>query len=233
MKYLFLSLCTLLIPAQAFSSSSLRPINTPASPIYIWSEATIDNESVTVDVYATSTIELRSYGIRIHYDPTAFIVDENATQRDSAAWRFGDENRSYSGAPPVYEKESVAILGGRADASRPTAGNSGDVLFLGSVHLKAKDGMLWDGIPSLRVGPAYDQPFTNFADVEMYDRDFDVEYEHIYFYWRGDVDGNWRINKQDGIALSQLLKQGGPFSRRCDVNGDLRVDRADLELLMQ
>ena len=46
-----------------------------------------------------------------------------------------------------------------------------------------------------------------------------------------DVDGNGKVDIRDALRLARCLEGGRPSEPRWDLNGDGRVDRADVDAI--
>ena len=48
---------------------------------------------------------------------------------------------------------------------------------------------------------------------------------------RADIDGNGRVDILDAFRLARSIEARGPVDRKWDLNGDGRVDQADVDLV--
>lgn len=134
--------------------------------------ATSDASEVILDVYADpGENELRSFGIRIHFNP-ADLTCSGAGHYDGLWFLSGEDGSHFTYGPPTEPAPGVVrLVGGRLGGSAPTTGNSGSRILLASLQFARLNG----NAPQFHFSLASPPPFANFVSTSGHNLDSGVE----------------------------------------------------------
>ena len=141
-----------------------------APPVILYGKGYHNKERVVLNVFADSAVELRTFGIRLGYNPQ--VVGEPAVFANDALWFISAQPGQRSVYTPLQLiKNSVRIVGARFQGEAPGNGVQGRELLLATLVFPLVDSEL----PSFEIGLAGPELYASFVTVEGSNVDPDVD----------------------------------------------------------
>ena len=120
-----------------------------------------DKERVVLNVFADSAVELRSFGIRLTYDPEK--VSEPEVFTNNALWYLSAQPGQRSAFTPTQlSKGSVRIVGARFQAEAPGNGVQGQELLLATLVFTRVS----QALPTFKIDLAGPELYASFVTIE-------------------------------------------------------------------
>ena len=155
------STTALLCGALALAGST-----TAAPPVLVYGEAFYNDQTLVLNVYADSSVELRSFGIRIGFDSA--LVSLVSVKGNGALWFISAQPGQRSPYDSTQAaSNAVRIVGARFHGNRPSQGVSGSGLLLATLIFERVSLTL----PSFQLDLAGPYPYASFVTVDGSDMD--------------------------------------------------------------
>ena len=188
------------------------------------------NHDVQVCIYADigSAEALRSFGVRLIYNPTELTFDGSRTTKNEAVWYFGDgtDDKPYREPEDIQDgpNRAVVIVGGKLDTNpgMDVEKVSGTRVLLCSVWFSRASGSGPLANPlTLALGKV--SPYANFVkgpdETDVLDGT-SVTFGAVNVYQRGDASGDGRISPRDIMAVkAKIGVENAPCYADCTGDG--------------
>lgn len=206
-----------------------------ATAVDVYAEGAYTDTDMEVRIYADidPSEALRSFGVRLVYDPTLLTFNGTDSSKNEAVWYLGDGviNEPYMSPEEVIEGENnaVVVIGGKLDINNTTAKVSGPRVLLGTVWFDREAAGPFSGTLILDLGKP--DPYANFVvgpeEVDVLDTGGVAFFPVVDVYERGDANGDGNIDVRDMRGFRQAI--GSPENASCwvDCNGDGSIDVRD------
>lgn len=197
------------------------------------------NGKIRAHIYATSAVNLISFGLKVSFDPTILRADNATKFTDfSSGWLMdadgnsGTDNDQYITPTPVIDNDAgtVTMIGGRLIGAN-TTGLSGKVLLGWIVFTAIKNGK-----SNLSVDIAKQAPFDNFVRLDGTKDDTQIvpgirtSVCVIAGACYGNFDGDSDVDLTDSLKFKQANPSIFPASNynpAADFDADGDVDLSD------
>lgn len=158
----------ILILIACFASCPLRLFAAPA--VALTGRACTSTDTLILDIYADITIEMRTFGLRVGFDPS-LLSPRTVTVNDSLWFLAATPGTHLGYTSSAAGQNSIRIVGARFSGSAPGAGVLGNSILLASINFKRVAPALPPGFDLSLAGPA---GYTSFAGVDSINYDSDV-----------------------------------------------------------
>jgi hypothetical protein len=139
-------------------------------PVTVYGRASYNDRTLILNVFADSTAQLRSFGIRIGFDPTRVLLSSVAG--NDALWFLAAKPGSRSVyTPSQVAADSVRIVGARFQGDQPAHGVSGSEFLLASLTFER----ISVDLPSFQLALAGPVHYASFVTTDGTNMDGTVE----------------------------------------------------------
>ena len=210
--------------------------------VTVWGEGAWTDTDVQINIYASipEAEALRSFGVRLIYDPDELTFDQAKSSKNENEWYLGDgsNNEPYMDPSDVTLENghhAVVTIGGILDTNDTTKKVFGDRVLLATIWFTRPAGSSGPltTTPTLDLGKP--DPFKNFVvDTTTVLDGSGVAFENptagkpvVEIYERGDANGNNHIESADMFTVRSMLGTG---EYRCyaDCNANGHIESADM-----
>jgi hypothetical protein len=154
----------------AILCGALAATATAGPAILLYGKGYYDKERVVLNVFADSTVQLRSFGIRLTYDPN--VVGEPAVFANDALWFLSAQPGQRAVYTPLQQFEnSVRIVGARFQGEAPGNGVQGQELLLATLVFP----LVGSNLPTFQIDLAGPELYASFVTIDGTNMDEDVE----------------------------------------------------------
>jgi len=203
--------------------------------VTVWGEGAWTDTDVQICIYANipDTDALRSFGVRLVYNPSELIFDGSKSTKNEAVWYFGDgTNNEHYMDPTDVEVDSnhraVITIGGILDTNDTGKKVSGDRVLLATIWFTRPTGASGPLSSSLTLELGKPDPFDNFVVDSNTVLDESVTFEAVNVFERGDANGDGAINALDAAAIRDIFfAGGGVYYCYADCNNDGSINALD------
>ena len=203
--------------------------------VTVWGEGAYTDADVQINIYANipPADALRSFGVRLVYDPTELTFDTSKSEKNETAWYLGDGtpagNEHYMDPTDTdigSGQHAVITIGGILDTGDTAKKVSGDRTLLATIWFTRPAGASGplSTAPTLALGKP--DPFKNFVVDTSTDLDGSVTFNAVDVFERGDANGDGYITNSDYFAVRQLI-QNNIYKPYADCNNDGYVTNSD------
>ena len=208
-----------------------------AMAVDVYAEGAYTDMDMEVRIYADidPSEALRSFGVRLVYDPTLLTFNGTDSSKNEAVWYLGDGviNEPYMSPEEVIEGEnnSVVVIGGKLDINNTTAKVSGPRVLLGTVWFDREAAGPFSGTLILDLGKP--DPYANFVvgpeAVDVLDGTGSLTFLPVVdVYERGDANADGTVDFQDMLAVRYYTQHGGNDTPYANCNADAVIDFQDM-----
>ncbi len=205
--------------------------------VTVWGEGAWTNTDVQINIYANipEAEALRSFGVRLIYDPNELTFDEAKSSKNENEWYFGDGNNNepYMNPSDVTLEDghyAVITIGGILDTNDTTKKVFGDRVLLATIWFTRPAGSSGPltTTPTLDLGKP--DPFKNFVVDTTTVLDGSIVFNSVDVFERGDANGDGSVTPADMIAVRNAYYAGAslPSQPAADCNADSNITPADM-----
>ena len=224
-----------------------------AMAVDVYSEGAYSDTDNDVQVCIYADIDgseaLRSFGVKLVYNPGELTFDATKSTKNEAVWYLGDgtNNEAYRDPEDVEDglDRAVVIIGGKLDTNTGMAGVkvSGDRVLLGTVWFTRDSGSGPLANPlTLAIGKV--TPYANFVkgpeegdvldEAITFDHpDFDVFPDDgaVVVKQRGDANADNMVTNVDMGTVRNMILSGGDYKCFADANADGMITNVDMGVI--
>jgi len=163
MKTSTVFLCGGLALALVGSAAAMPPVN-------VYGKAYYNDKVLVLNVLADSVVQLRSFGIRLDFDPASVVLE--TVSGNDPLWFFSAQPGLRSVyTPSQIAQNSVRIVGARFQGDQRAHGVTGNNLLLATLMFKRVNSVL----PSFQLALAGPVNYASFVTIDGIHIDQDVE----------------------------------------------------------
>lgn len=198
-----------------------------AADVRVWGEGAYTDTDVQVNIYVGTPLVLRSFGVKLDYNPVELVFDANSTRKNEESWYFGEGGNKLPYVDPKSVNDAVVIVGGKLDANAPGEGVTGDRVLVATV---------WFARPQGSGGPLFSVPTLSLAKTGYYQNFVTVAgealdgtgvgLEPVGLFERGDANGDGYITNTDYFKIRSLM-QDNIYCCYADCNNDGYITNTD------
>ena len=203
--------------------------------VTVWGEGAWTDTDVQINIYASipEAEALRSFGVRLIYDPDELTFDQAKSSKNENEWYLGDgsNNEPYMDPTDVDlggGQHAVITIGGILDTNDTVKKVFGDRVLLATIWFTRPAGSSGplSTAPTLALGKP--DPFKNFVVDTTTVLDGSVVFNSVNVFERGDANGDGSINALDAAAIRDIFfTGGGTYYCYADCNDDGSINALD------
>ena len=133
-----------------------------APPVNVYGKAFYNTNVLVLNVFADSAVQLRSFGIRLDFDPSSVMLE--TVSANDPLWFFAAQ----PGLRAVYTpsqvgQNSVRIVGARFQGDQPTHGVTGSDLLLATLRFRRINSVV---LPTFQLALAGPVNYASFVTID-------------------------------------------------------------------